>query len=219
MKSVILFLCIFFHIANLSYAQDNKSENFIQHKFFIGGSTSLKIENFKVDSLSYAYDNKGYTFDFQPKIGIMLTPKFALGVKCGVTIIENALYMINYNFDSSTEMLTVDGKLMNISLILRYQNIIVGNLNYFADANAGVAFTLAPIKMRNGYGQYSYNNNYLAGVGLGFLYFVSKRLALEMQVINLEYSEFYDYFEDKKISQFNTEFIFSNPNISLTFYF
>jgi hypothetical protein len=193
----------------------------------LGGSVYFQSAKIYEGSSYYDLDVTSTTLKIEPKIGFYLSSKFILGFKTGFTFLENAPYDYYatadpWHRDSGYETIAVHGKLINFAPFLRYQNKLNKILDYYVDVEIGAEFSieLQSATGDNSYSHDKYNfNAYSGALSSGLILNISNTLGVEVQIIGFDYCASFRKDSKKPLSTFNTDFIFSNPNIGLLFYF
>ena len=134
--------------------------------FLLGGNGSLSIGTYK----SSNFDSHKI-ININPNFGYFIKNNLAIGIK-------TPLYLEGYNSD-------IFSFSFGINIFSRYYFAKTEKTSFFGSANYGL----------NNYqheGSYSsYLNEYSAGIGLGFTYFLTKSIGFETELV-YDYSKYFD---------------------------
>jgi len=205
MKNKVFLVLIPLVLTTIIHAQEIKNSQTNPYRYFIGGTTVLEMSEVNNDF--------SLMIKVEPKIGIIISPKFSAGLKIGCTYMNNFMFLC-YRRGMSYELgyvvyhdvcLLESLCMVSFSPFMRFQNNLVGKLKYYIEPCIGAEFI-------------SDDHTYFGSLNCGLQFPISQKMGFEFQILSLKYSEIHVKGIDKKISEITTSYIFSNPNIGLVFY-
>lgn len=215
MKHKIIWALMPLLLTTIVNAQEINTKPIKPYWGFIGGTVVLETsKNYNDDSQYFQKDDYTLFYSLEPKVGIMVSQNFFAGLKIGLTYMDNIPYTIYVQSPMTPDgnsytyeyIILLEGEyFVNVSPFMRFQNNLIGRLKYYVEPGFGVEFIFDDQKY------YGYLN-------CGFQFSISQKMGFELQVLSLKYSELHGKGIESKISDFTTDFIFSNPNIGLVFY-
>lgn len=212
-NQIFLTLCflLFFQL-NVS-GQETKADDQAK-KWILSGNFGYINYKYTPD---YEYDDEynGKKVIFKPRIGYFVSKNFCLGLGLGIEHYEDypeQLYPYSHDEGSHYETRYVNSRVLSSLLFLRYQNKLLGKTDFYVDGEIGLAYQLA-----FDYGKVS--TDIISNIGGGVLFHINKSISLQTEIISMKYREEHKKTEDKPFTTLNLEYIFSNPNIGLVFYF
>ena len=134
--------------------------------FLLGGNGNLSLKNYRFSSL---YNYK--TINLDPNFGYFIKDNLVIGIKTPLSL--NGYNSDNFSFE------------FGINAFSRYYFAKTEKTSLFGSANYGIKNY-----QKEGYSSY-YINEYSAGVGLGFTYFLTKSIGFETE-LKYDYSKVYN---------------------------
>lgn len=225
-KLLIIIAAIMLLISPPIKSQDTNQVIDAKNKFVLMGSFGFNSYKYKYDYYGNTEEEKGVKTFIIPRIGFFASNNMIIGMGLGFTFLENypQLTQVYDSWNRETggdqEILILSRKDLSASLFLRYQNKMTKKLDFYIDFEAGMDFNL--YYKTHGYSHYgkavNESNDFLSKLSSGISLNLNKSLALQSEIISFGYRA--DRIGDSKpFSTFNLEYIFSNPNIGLLFYF
>lgn len=164
MKKIVLSLAAVFAFGLTAQAQDKPTYKFQQSDVFVEGNLGINTTNDKNT------DEKTSGFEFNPKVGYMLTDKFAVGASFGI---GNKTEKVNGTKED--KMNSFYGGVFG-----RYYFLDLGS-RFTTYAEVGVGYD----QVKTGVDNEVKTKGMSAGLDLGFNYFVTPRIALSFTLGNI----------------------------------
>ena len=190
--------------------------------------------SFGFNSYKYAYEyygdieeEQGIKTFINPRFGFFAGKNLIIGLGIGFSFLENypqkTITYDSWNTEDGGEIETfiTSRKDLRSSVFLRFQNKLSKKMDYYIDLQAGMDFNLH-YKRRSSsyYGSTVYVGNvFFSQLSSGVILNLNKTLALQSEIISLGYRAEFKKDDSKPYSTLNIEYLFSNPNIGLVFYF
>jgi hypothetical protein len=207
-------------------SQDTISKTDLKGKLVLLGNFGYNSYKYKYEDYGDIQEEKGVKTYINPRFGLFVGDHLILGLGIGFTFLEKYPQQIitynDWNKHEGGELETriISRKDINPSIFLRFQKQWIKKLDYYIDFEAGMDFNLY-------YKDHQFSYNYRAieshdlfsNLSYGVILNLTNHLALQSEIISLCYEADFRQNSEKPFTTLNLEYIFSNPNIGLVFYF
>ncbi|MCU4156388.1 porin family protein [Carboxylicivirga sp. A043] len=198
MKKILLVLAIC--CTTLSYAQE-------KGQWIIGGNAGYNSDKNENENES----STTKTFTLSPSIGYMLNSKIAIGLGFNYSTADEELENIYYGYSMNYKTTS-----FGINPYVRIHKNITERFLLFVQP--GIFYSTNKIEYDD-----SEDDVKLKGFGLdcslGFLYFISDKLSLELNVLSVDYSSLEETDGEYKNESFGINYNLTSPNMGLRYYF
>ena len=164
-------------------------------KIMLGGNTNINFSNQQINNVNWKFVDLSINL----KLGFFVSPHSLLGIETGVNYTKERDYD-GYGYMENTSYL--------ISVFYRYQNLISGNFGYYIEPGAGKQF------FKN-----SDLNYFITSLDFGFLYFISKKISIELKLAGIDYNIHSIKDSDFKVKEFHINYGLVTPNFGIKYYF
>ena len=226
-KLLIVIATIMLLINSQIKSQDTNQEIDAKGKFVLMGNFGYNSNKYEYKHYGALKEEKGIKAYINPRFGFFASNKMIIGFGLGFTFLEKypQLTLIYEQWNKETggvlESRIISRKDLSTSLFIRYQNKLTNKLNFYIDFEAGMDFNL--YYKSHYYSHYgnavSESNDFFSKLSNGVILNLNKSLALQSEIISFRYRADFKKGGSKPFSTLNLEYIFSNPNIGLVFYF
>lgn len=193
---IVLTICC----TTFSYAQE-------KGQWIIGGNASYNSDKNDNETES----SKTESFILSPSIGYMINSKVAIGISLSHSSVnddrENHFYGYSYNYKTAS---------LSLNPFVRFHKNITEKFKLYIQP--GVFYSSHKVEYDE-----SENDLKFKGYGidcrLGFLYFISDKLSMELSLLSLNYSKLKEDDGELEQEHFAIDYDLTSPNIGLRYYF
>ncbi len=165
-------------------------------KFTIGGNLGF---NTGKQNDYFEYEDKTNFFNIKPVFGYFASKNLIVGLSSDFVLFE----------DEKDQWESLAKRNLSVFLFVRYQRPLADHFKYYIEPNIGRKYNLNEKNIKS----------FQANVDFGLMYFINKKISIELKMAGLSYLSQSDDDSDELIRIFDISYDLVKPNFGLRYYF